>query len=254
VAAVPTGLKEGTVSLPPGLPARLAGLLTARAARCAGDARAVLDALAVAARPLAEDLLCAVTGLDVAVIRLGLRELAAVRLLADGAAPGGGHRLRHALLAEAVAGGLLPGERADLHERTARALEAAGDAALAGEAAGHWQAAGRSAEELSARVAAAGAAERVFGYTQAAAHWQRAIALWADVPDAAIAAGIELPRVYARAIDALVLAGDGVRAGVVAEQAYRRFADYPDPAAAAVVCHRAAFRRWFDAAPARGSR
>jgi len=168
--------------------------------------------------------------------------------------PGGGHRLRHALLAAAVAGGLLPGERADLHERTARALEAAGDAALAGEAAGHWQAAGRSAEELSARVAAAGAAERVFGYTQAAAHWQRAIALWADVPDAAIAAGIELPRVYARAIDALVLAGDGVRAGVVAEQAYRRFADYPDPAAAAVVCHRAAFRRWFDAAPARGSR
>jgi hypothetical protein len=119
---------------------RLAGLLAARAARCAGDARAVLDALAVAARPLAEDLLCAVTGLEVAVVRLGLRELAAARLLADDAAPGGGHRLRHALLAEAVAGGLLPGERADLHERTARALEAAGDAALAGEAAGHWQA------------------------------------------------------------------------------------------------------------------
>jgi hypothetical protein len=58
--------------------------------------------------------------------------------------------------------------------------------------------------------------------------------------------------VYARAVDALVLAGDGVRAGVVAEQAYRRFADYPDPAAAAVVCHRAAFRRWVDAAPVRG--
>jgi DNA-binding SARP family transcriptional activator/tetratricopeptide (TPR) repeat protein len=248
VAAVPTGLKGGTVSLP----ARLAGLLAARAARCAGDTRAVLDALAVAARPLAEDLLCAVTGLDVAVVRLGLRELAAARLLADGAAPGGGHRLRHALLAEAVAGGLLPGERADLHERTARALEAAGDAALAGEAAGHWQSAGRPVGELPARVAAAGAAERVFGYTQAAAHWQRGIELWADVPGAAIAAGIELPHVYARAIDALVLAGDGVRAGVVAEQAYRRFADYPDPAAAAVVCHRAAFRRWFDAAPARG--
>ena len=252
VAAVPTGLKEGTVSLPPGLPARLAGLLAARAARCAGDARAVLDALAVAARPLAEDLLAAVTGLDVAVVRLGLRGLTAARLLADGPAPGGGHRLRHALLAEAVAGGLLPGERADLHERTARALEAAGDAALAGEAAGHWQAAGRPAGELPARVAAAEAAERVFGYTQAAAHWQRAIELWADVPGAASAAGIELPRLYARAIDALVLAGDGGRAGVVAEQAYRRFADYPDPAAAAVVCHRAAYRRWFDAAPARG--
>ena len=233
VAAALTGPEGGTPHLPAQLPTRLAGLLAARAARCAGDARAVLDALAVAARPLTEDLLDAVTGLDVAVVRLGLRELAAARLLADDAAPGSGHRLRHALLAEAVAGGLLPGERADMHERTARALEAAGDAALAGEAAGHWQAAGRPAGELPARVAAAGAAERVFGYTQAAAHWQRAIELWADVPGAASASGIELPRVYARAIDALVLAGNGVRAGVVDEQAYRRFADYPDPAAAA---------------------
>ena len=76
-----------------------------------------------------------------------------------------------------MAAGLLPGERAVLHERTARALEAAGDEALAAEAAGHWQAAGRPAEELPARVAAAGAAERVFGYAEAAAHWQRAIEL-----------------------------------------------------------------------------
>jgi hypothetical protein len=133
VAAVPAGLKEDTLSLPPGLPARLAGLLATRPARCAGDARAILDALAVAARPLTEDLLCAVTGLAVTVVRRGLRELSAARLLADGASPGGGHKLRHALLGEAVAGGLLPGERADLHERTTRALEAAGDAALAGE-------------------------------------------------------------------------------------------------------------------------
>ena len=75
-------------------------------------------------------------------MRRGLRELAAARLLAEDTA-GGGHRPRHALLAEAVAAGLLPGERVALHERTARALAAAGDQALAAEAAGHWQAAGR---------------------------------------------------------------------------------------------------------------
>ena len=96
-------------------------------------------------------------------MRRGLRELAAARLLAEDTA-GGAHRPRHALLAEAVAAGLLPGERAVLHERTARALQAAGDDALAAEVAGHWQAAGRPAEELPARVAAAAAAERVFGY------------------------------------------------------------------------------------------
>jgi len=73
-------------------------------------------------------------------VRRGLRGLAAARLLAEDAADGG-HRLRHALLAEAVAGGLLPGERAVLHERAARALASAGDPALAAEVAG--QLAGR---------------------------------------------------------------------------------------------------------------
>ena len=51
------------------------------------------------------------------------------------------------------------------------AAPAAGGEALAGETAGHWQAAGRLGEELTARVAAAAAAERVFGYAEAGGHW-----------------------------------------------------------------------------------
>ncbi len=191
----------GGLQVPAGLPARLAELLAARAGRCAEEARAVLAGLAVAGRSLAEDLLAAVTGLEVEAVRRGLRELAAARLLAEDTS-GGGHRPRHALLAEAVAAGLLPGERVVLHERTARAL--AGDQALAAEVAGHWQAAGRPAEELPARVAAAEAAERVFGYAEAAAHWQRAIELCQAQPDAAAAAGIDVPRLSVRAIDALL--------------------------------------------------
>ena len=80
--------------------------------------------------------------------------------------------------------GLLPGERVVLHERTAQALETAGGETLAAEVAGHWAAAGRPAEELPARVAAAEAAERVFGYAEAAAHWQRAIELCQAAPGA----------------------------------------------------------------------
>ena len=236
--------------VPAGLPARLAELLAARAGRCAGDARAVLAGLAVAGRPLGEDLLAAVTGLEAGTVRRGLRELAAARLLAEDTT-GGGHRPRHALLGEAVAAGLLPGERAVLHERAARALAAAGDPALAAEVAGHWQAAGRPAEELPARVAAAEAAERVFGYAQAAAHWQRASELGQAQPDAAAAAGIDVPRLSVRAIDAFFRAGDSVRAGLVAEEAYRRFAGHPDPGTAAVVRHRAAYFRANDA-PAAG--
>ena len=225
----------GGLRVPAGLPARLAELLAARAGRCAGDARAVLAGLAVAGRSLGEDVLAGMTGLDLEAVRRGLRELAAARLLAEDTS-GGGHRPRHALLGEAVAGGLLPGERAVLHERAARAL--AGDPALAAEVAGHWRAAGRPAEEFPARVAAAQDAERVFGYAQAAVHWQRAIELGLAQPD--VAAGIDIPRLYVRAIDALNHAGDSVRVSLVAEEAYRRFADHSDPATAAVVCHRAA--------------
>ena len=81
------------------------------------------------------------TRLDAEAVRGGLRELAEVRLLAEDTT-GGTHRPRHALLAEAVAGGLLPGDRAALHEGSARALAVAGDERLAAEVAGHWQAAG----------------------------------------------------------------------------------------------------------------
>jgi DNA-binding CsgD family transcriptional regulator len=233
------------VGVPARLPGRLAELLAARAERCADDARAVLAGLAVAGRPLAEDIVGAVTGLGAETVRAGLRELAAARLLAEDTT-GAGHRPRHALLAEAVAGGLLPGERAALHERAARALAAAGDPALAAEVAGHWQAAGNPAGELPARVAAAEAAEWVFGYADSAAHWQRAIELSQAHADSSDAAGTGVPHMYVRAIDALWWSGAEGRAGVVAEEAYRRFAGHPDPATGAAVRHRAAYYRAID--------
>jgi DNA-binding CsgD family transcriptional regulator len=245
VATASVGPAGEALCLPSGLPARLAELLAARVGRCGDGARAVLAGLAVAGRPLAEDLLGVVTGLDVEVVRRGLHELAAAKLLADhqiGSAP----RPRHALLAEAVATRLLPGERAALHERAARALHEAGDETLAAEVAGHWQAAGRPAEEMPARVAAAERAERVFGYAEAAAHWQRAIELCREQPGAARVADMDVPRMYMHAATALKLSGDAVGAGTVAEEAYRRFADHPDPATAAVIQHRAAFYRAFE--------
>ena len=241
VAAALAGGAGAGLGVPAGLPGRLAELLVARAGRCTGDALAVLAGLAVACRPLGEDLLGAVTGLGAEAVRGGLRELAEARLLAEDTA--GGHRPRHALLAEAVAGRLLPGERAALHEGTARALAAAGNQTLAAEVAGHWQAAGKPAEELPARVSAAEAAERVFGYAEAAVHWQRAIELAQAEPGAASAARFDVPGLYLRAMEALDLSGDGVRAGVVAEDACRRFAGHPAPAIAAVVRHRAALYR-----------
>ena len=106
---VAAALAGGRAGLRGGLPARLAELLVARAAGCGGDARTVLSALAVAGRPLNEDLLGAVSGLDVDECAGGCGSWPP-----RGCWPNrrrGGHRPRHALLAEAVAAELLPGER-----------------------------------------------------------------------------------------------------------------------------------------------
>ena len=244
------GRGGGGLRVPAGLPARLAELLAARAGRCAGDARAVLAGLAVAGRRLGEDVLAAVTGLEAGAVRRGLRELAAARLLAEDTS-GGGHRPRHALLGEAVAAGLLPGERAVLHERAARALARRGTRRWPRR----WPGTGRprAARPRSSRPgwrrprppSGCSATPRPRCTGSGPSSWAR------PQPDAAAAAGIDVPRLYVRAIDALYRAGDSVRAGLVAEEAYRRFAGHPDPATAAVVCHRAAYFRANDA-PAAG--
>jgi DNA-binding CsgD family transcriptional regulator/tetratricopeptide (TPR) repeat protein len=232
---------SGHLAQPVGLPARLAELLVAGAVRCSADARAVLNTLALAGRPLTEGLLHEITGLDTDAVLRTVRELTAARLLA--APADGGHRLRHALLGEAVAAELLPGERVSLHERVARALHAVGHDTLAAEAAGHWAAAGRSGEELQARLTAAEAAEQVFAYADAASHWVRVIELYDAEPDKDLGDGVDLPHLYIRAMDAFDVSGDRVRAEAIAEEAYRRFADLPDRAVAAVIHERAAFFR-----------
>ncbi|HEY8112300.1 MAG TPA: AAA family ATPase [Actinomycetes bacterium] len=232
---------SGQLLQPLALPARLAELLVARAAGCGADGRAVLAVLSVAGRPLSERFLGEVTGLDRETVRTAVRELTAARLLA--ATADGGHRPRHALLGEAVAAELLPDERVALHERIAQALETVGEDTLAAEAAGHWAAAGRSAEELRARLAAAEAAQHVSAYADAAAHWQRAIDLCVAERSVDLGAGIDVPHLYLRAVDALEASGDRRQARAVAEDAYRRFADHPDRATRALVSYRAGFFR-----------
>src|SRR5215469_3431637 len=185
-AALTSFAPDDQLRVPTELPHRLTDVLLARAAKSEGDARALLNSMAVMGRPAGEDLLAAVIGLGIEATMRALDELSRARLLAD-VDPGQGHRPRHALLAEAVSGGLLPAQRLLLHERTAQALTAMGADAVAAEAAEHWQAARRPASELQSRIAAARTAERIFGHAEAAIHWQRAISLWPDVPGPAAA-------------------------------------------------------------------
>ena len=251
VAAALAGPAEGGLRVPAGLPARLAELLAARAGRCAGDARAVL-AGAGGRGPAAGR---GPAGRGHRAGRLercarGLRELAAARLLAEDTAAGA-HRPRHALLAEAVAAGLLPGERAVLHERAARALQAAGTRRWPRR----WPGTGRprAARPRSCRPgwrrprrpSGCSATPRPRRTGSGPSSWAR------RSPMPPLRPGSTCRGCTCGPSTRFTLSGDGERAGAVAEEAYRRFADHPDPATAAVVRHRAAYFRGLDA-PAAG--
>ena len=103
------------------LPRVLREVLLQRTARLDADGRSVLRVAAAAGRDVPYRLLAAVASLPEPELLRALRQ--AVEndvLVADQAA--GSFRFRHALLAEAAYGTLLPGEREELHGGIARAL------------------------------------------------------------------------------------------------------------------------------------
>src|SRR6185503_408073 len=79
-------------------------------------------------------------------------------------------RFRHGLLREAAYDELLPGERLALH--------AAVDAAVASELAHHWYEARDGRRALPAMLRAGRAAERMFAFGNAFAHYHLALGLW----------------------------------------------------------------------------
>jgi DNA-binding CsgD family transcriptional regulator/tetratricopeptide (TPR) repeat protein len=163
------------------LPRGLRDLLLQRVARLGPPTQSLLRLIAAAGRDVGYPLLRALAALPEPDLRESLRQ--AVEhgvLVAEQAA--GRFRFRHALLAEAVYSTILPGEREELHARLAQELTRG--AAAPAELASHWAAAGRSVEALAASVEAARQAEAVFGLAEARSHLERALALWAAVPDA----------------------------------------------------------------------
>src|SRR5207344_1229655 len=117
-----------------------------------------------AGRRVDHRLLAAVAGAPPEEIIELAREAVSQQLLVP---EGGGYRLRHALLREALHADLLPGERVAVHASYARALSTApelgagGQAAASAELADHWQQAGDAPRALTAWVAAGVAAEEL---------------------------------------------------------------------------------------------
>jgi hypothetical protein len=214
------------------LPAGLTSLLLSRTSQVTGTARDVLGVLAVADRPLDEPSIIRLCQRSERDVRNALRELLRQRLRRPDHA--GRHQLRHALLAEAVSGDLLPSERAQLHRNVADRMADSNDSSYAAQIAEHLAAADRPSDEVRWRVGAGQQANQMF----AANHWRRAIVLTANAPSSQVVEGMSLADLYGAAEDDLDGSRHSDMAQAFAEEALQRLAD-TDPASRADVLRRA---------------
>ncbi|HEX5619783.1 MAG TPA: AAA family ATPase [Solirubrobacteraceae bacterium] len=197
------------------LPPVLRTVLLQRIAQLDQRCQDVLRIAAAAGRDVPYRLLEAVVDLDEAELQAALRR--AVEhgvLIAD--QESARFRFRHALLADAVYGTLVPGEREHLHQRLGEALA---DDAEAAELAHHWAAAGRASEALAASARATHEAKAMVGFAEALRHAERVITLWDQVPDAEERAGMDLARALEEAAELALLAGDAPRATALSDRA-----------------------------------
>ena len=195
----------------PALPTTLRDILLARIEAMSGPARSVVTAAAVGGPRVAHPLLAAVAPLAEPDLLAALREAAMHHVLVVEPTEDV-YAFRHALLQEAAYGELLPGERHRLHAAYARALterpELCAAPGAAADVANHWFAAGEPAEALPAAVAAGRADEARYGFTEARHHFERALEVWASVPDASSRAGLGHVELLQRAAQAAFLSGD----------------------------------------------
>jgi DNA-binding CsgD family transcriptional regulator len=174
------------------LPPSLRAVLLARAERLSEPAQRVLRTVSAAGRWVADGLLSAVATLDEAALYAALREAVEHHLLVVDDS-GRGYAFRHVLARDAIYDDMLPGERVRLHAAYGAALEA--DPSLAaGEGAAmlarHWYAAHDLPRALTASVEAA---QETAAYAPAEAqrHFERALEIWPQVPDAQERCGLD---------------------------------------------------------------
>ena len=203
------------------VPSGLGTLLRARTRRVSPIAGQVLVVLAVADRPVEETLIAAVAQLGPVAVEDALIELIEARLVAPDARRR--YQPRHQLLAEVVAGGLLPARLGALHAAIADAMTGTQGVHPPAEIAAHYAAAGLHQQELTWTAVAAHAAEGVHAFPEAARHWQRVTQLWDTVADTP--PDLTLGHAYIHAIDACHTGGDPLRANALAEEALARVDD-----------------------------
>jgi DNA-binding CsgD family transcriptional regulator/tetratricopeptide (TPR) repeat protein len=141
------------------------------------QAHAVVHAIATGVEPVEHAVLARVVPVGEGELIEAIRATVAHRFVSS--APDG-YRLRHRLVSEVLANEVLPAEHAALHRRFAEALESVPGAADHAKLAHHWQQAGEPGRALPSAIAAARAAERLYGFTEAHRYWSLALASTGD--------------------------------------------------------------------------
>ncbi len=199
-----------------GLPDELADLLLLRVETLDEDARSVVRASSAAGQFISHDLLRRVAGLSDAALDQALRTIVEHHIFQTTSS--GGYAFRHALLAEAVADDLLPGERIRLHRKYAQAWQDRDEPGTAAALAFHARAAGMADLALTASIDAGDEALAASGPADAAQHYENALELLAAAPEAS--ASVCSSCLALRTGAALMTAGDPHRAAEVLAAAH----------------------------------
>ena len=233
------------------LPAALADVLLGRLEQLSPSAQQVVRVASVAGRRVDHELLARVAELASAEIEPALREAVTHQLLV----PEGRDRyaFRHALLAEAVYGDLLPGERVRLHSRYAQLIDESADGRAplgsAAELAHHRIESHDVPGALEASVRAASEAEHLHAPAEAWQHLEQALQLWDVADDAEERTGTDIVRLGLKAAAMASRAGQNARAVALADAAAARLAPDADPLRAAAVRNKQALHLLGDDRP-----
>src|SRR5215211_2213760 len=237
------------------LPLVLRDLVLARVAALSEPTQRVLEVAAVAGTRVDHQLLAAVVGQDPGQLVWLLREAVGRHVLAVDEA-GDAYAFRHALVQEAIYDDLLPVQRGPLHAAYARALERriaqrsddsgppGATAVERGRLAYHWYAAHDQGQALVASVRAGQAAEAASALAEALGHYERALTLWDQAPEAAAGSPLDRGAVLHRAAEAANLAGYDDRAVALGRLALDRVDTAAEPLRAGALLERLGRYHW----------
>ena len=205
------------------VPANLADALMLRVEALSPSAQGALRLAAVAGPRVSHGLLEQAAAIGPDELVGGLREAVAHNIIVIEPETGA-YGFRHALMREALADDLLPGERGPLHTALARALEAdpelsVSPSGVTAELAYHWFAAHNLPAAFSASAQAGADAMRLAAFAESNAHYERAIELWDGVSEEVRRDGPSLVDLIRSAAEAAHLAGEYARAAALARRA-----------------------------------